>query len=126
MHAAETGDPRRMGGAAGLYVGVLQRAIQRPGATRLLGVAMLLGSFGACGQFGRGLSFLPSVEPEFMQVQVRARDNISICKRDALVRAVEDRLLDLDEIESVYGRSSMSASQGDEETIGTIQLDLVD
>ena len=126
MHAAETGDPRRMGGATGLYVRVLEWAILRPLATLLLAVAMLLGSFGAYAEFGRGLSFFPSVEPEFMQVQVRARDNFSIWERDALVRAIEDRLLDLDEIESVYARSTMSAGQGDEETIGTIQLDLVD
>ncbi|CTQ48535.1 efflux RND transporter permease subunit [Jannaschia donghaensis] len=126
MHAAESGDPRRMGGATGAYVRVLEWAILRPGATLLLAIAMLLGSFGAYGQFGNGVTFFPSVEPEFMQVQVRARDNFSIWERDALVRVVEDRLLNLNEIESVYARSTMSASGGDEETIGTIQLDLID
>ena len=126
MHAAETGDPRHIRGATGVYVRVLEWAILRPGATLLLAIAMLLGSFGAYGQFGSGISFFPSVEPEFMQVQVRARDNFSIWERDALVRAVEDRLLDLDEIDSIYARSTMSAGQGDEETIGTLQLDLID
>ena len=59
-----------------------------------------------------------------MQVQVRARDNFSIFERDALVRAVEERLLGYDEIASIYARSMMSAGQGDEETIGTLQLEL--
>ena len=126
LHEAEAGDPRRIGGATGAYVRVLEWAILRPGATLLLAVAMLLGAFGVYGQFGRGLSFFPSVEPEFMAVSVRARDNVSIWERDALVRAVEDRLIGLPEIESVYARSTMSAGGGDEETIGTIQLDLVD
>ena len=126
LHEAEAGDPRRIGGATGAYVRVLEWAILRPGATLLLAVALLLGAFGVYGQFGRGLSFFPSVEPEFMAVTVRARDNVSIWERDALVRAVEDRLIGLPEIESVYARSTMSAGGGDEETIGTIQLDLVD
>lgn len=124
LHAAEVGDPRQMGGFTGLYVRVLEWAILRPAATLMLAIALLLGAFGAYGQFGKGVSFFPSVEPDFMQVQVRARDNFSIFERDALVRAVEDRLLGYDEIASIYARSMMSAGQGDEETIGTLQLEL--
>ncbi|WP_299031432.1 efflux RND transporter permease subunit [uncultured Sulfitobacter sp.] len=126
MHAAEIGDPRNMGGITGAYVRLLEWAILRPAATVLLALALLLGCFAAYGQFGKGVTFFPSVEPEFMQVQVRARDNFSIFERDALVRVVEDRLLDYDEIASIYARSTMSAGQGDEETIGTLQLELTD
>ncbi|MDG1353745.1 MAG: efflux RND transporter permease subunit [Sulfitobacter sp.] len=124
LHAAEFGDPRDMRGFTGGYVRVLEWAILRPGATLLFAIALLLGGFGAYGQFGKGVSFFPSVEPDFMQVQVRARDNFSIFERDTLVRAVEDRLLGYDEIASIYARSMMSAGQGDEETIGTLQLEL--
>lgn len=124
LHAAEFGDPRDMRGFTGGYVRVLEWAILHPGATLLFAIALLLGGFGAYGQFGKGVSFFPSVEPDFMQVQVRARDNFSIFERDALVRAVEDRLLGYDEIASIYARSMMSAGQGDEETIGTLQLEL--
>ena len=67
--------------------------------TLLLAVALLLGGFGLYGQFGKGITFFPSVEPDFMQVQVRARDNFSIFERDALVRAVEERILGYDEIQ---------------------------
>ena len=124
LHAAEFGDPRDIGGFTGGYVRVLQWAILRPATTLLLAVALLLGGFGLYGQFGKGITFFPSVEPDFMQVQVRARDNFSIFERDALVRAVEERILGYDEIASIYARSTMSAGQGDEETIGTLQLEL--
>ncbi|MCX7558396.1 efflux RND transporter permease subunit [Sulfitobacter sp. F26204] len=124
LHAAEIGDPREMGGFTGAYVRLLAWAIVRPVTTLLLAVALLLGGFGLYGQFGKGISFFPSVEPDFMQVQVRARDNFSIFERDALVRAVEDRILGYDEIASIYARSMMSAGRGDEETIGTLQLEL--
>ncbi|MGY3438043.1 MULTISPECIES: efflux RND transporter permease subunit [unclassified Marinovum] len=126
LYEAETGDPRRMGGFTGGYVRMLEWALLRPGATLMLSVAMLLGAFGLYGQLGKGVSFFPSVEPDFMQVQVRARDNVSIYERDRLVRLVENRLLNYDEIASVYARSTMSAGGGDEETIGTIQLELTD
>lgn len=124
LYAAEFGDPRTMRGFTGRYVRLLEWAILRPATTLLLAVALLLGGFGLYGQFGKGISFFPSVEPDFMQVQVRARDNFSIFERDAFVRAVEDRLLGYEEIASIYARSTMSAGRGDEETIGTLQLEL--
>jgi len=68
LQAAERGDPRRIGGLTGIYVRLLEWAIMRPGATVLLALALLLSGFGLYGQFGKGLSFFPSVEPEFMQV----------------------------------------------------------
>lgn len=126
LYAAELGDPRDIKGMSGVYVRLLEWAILRPGTTVLLAVALLLGAFGSYGQLGKGVTFFPSVEPDFMQVQVRARDNISIYERDRLVRLVEDRILQYDEIESLYARSMISAGGGDEETIGTLQLDLID
>lgn len=124
LYEAEFGDPRKISGFTGGYLRFLEWAILRPGTTLLLAIALLLGGFGAYGNFGKGVTFFPSVEPDFMQVQVRARDNFSIFERDALVRAVEARLLPYDEIASIYARSMMSAGQGDEETIGTLQLEL--
>ncbi len=126
LHAAELGDPRDIGGFTGAYVRLLERAVLRPWTTFVLSVALLFGGFALYGEFGRGVSFFPSVEPEFMQVEVRARDNLSIYERDTLVRLVEDRLLGQPGVDSVYARSTLSAGQGDEEVIGTIQLDLAD
>ncbi|SLN33956.1 Multidrug resistance protein MdtB [Roseivivax jejudonensis] len=126
LAAAEDGDPRRVPGVTGAYVRLLDRAIVRPWATVLFALALLLGGFAIYGEFGRGVTFFPSVEPEFMQVQVRARDNLSIYERDDLVRQVESRLLGTRGVASVYARSTMSGGQGDEDVIGTIQLDLAD
>jgi len=124
LHAAESGDPRDMTGFTGRYVRLLQWAILRPGTTVLFALAILLGSFGLYGQLGNGVTFFPSVEPDFMQVEVRARDNFSIYERDALVRRVEEKLLNYDEIKSVYAKSF--SDPGDEEVVGTLQLELQD
>ena len=125
FYETEFGDPRKLRGGVGFYVRILNWAILRPGATILFAIAMLLGSFGLYGQFGNGVTFFPSPEPDFMQVQVRARDNFSIFERDTLVRLVEERLLEKEEIRSVYARTTASQNE-DAEIIGTIQLELQD
>ncbi|UWR86723.1 efflux RND transporter permease subunit (plasmid) [Phaeobacter inhibens] len=123
LHAAEHGDPRLGRGMAGIYARILQRALLFPGTTVLLSVALLLGTFGLYGKYGVGLTFFPEVEPEFMQVQLRARDNFSIHERDALVRVVEDQLLQTAGITSVYAVTSLGGGD-DLDLIGTIQLEL--
>lgn len=125
LHAAEAGDPREVGGFTGAYVRLLQWAILRPVTTLVCAFGLLIGSFMAYGQFGNGVSFFPEVEPDFMVVTVRARDNYSIYEADALVRAVESRLLDYGELKSVYARTG-SDSRTDEEVIGKIQLELAE
>ncbi|RVT86963.1 efflux RND transporter permease subunit [Rhodobacteraceae bacterium CCMM004] len=125
LHAAEHGDPRDLGGATGLYVRLLHWSILRPLTTVLLAVALLLGAFGAYAKLGSGVTFFPEVEPEFMQVQIRARDTFSIYEKDALVRVVEERLFGTEGIESVYARSGGS-DRSDEEVIGTIQIELTE
>ncbi len=125
LQAAESGDPRDLGGFAGGYVRVLQFAILRPWATVIMAVVFLLAGFSAYGQFGNGVSFFPSVEPDFAQVQVRARDNFSIYEKDALVREVEERLYDYPEIASVYARSG-GGNQDAADLIGTIQIEFTE
>ena len=125
LHEAELGDPRRLGGVTGGYVRLLERAILRPWTTLILAVILLVGSFGLYGQFGNGVTFFPDVEPDFMQVEVRARDNFSIWEKDAVVRRVEAKLDGVEGIASVYARTQ-SDPQSAEEVIGTLQLELTE
>lgn len=125
FHETEVGDPRKLRGPTGTYARILNWAILRPGVTLVLAFALLIGSFKLYGEYGNGVTFFPDQEPDFMQVQVRARDNFSIFERDALVRIVEDRLLDDPAIASVYARTYASQSQ-DAEVIGTMQLELTE
>jgi multidrug efflux pump len=128
LRASETGDVMAVGGLTGLYLKALRASATRPSLTLALALWMLVGAFYAYGQFGRGVEFFPSIEPEFAQVQVRARDNLSIFERDALVRRVEARLLGMEEVESLYARTlgEGASRQLGEDVIGTIQLELID
>lgn len=124
LHAAEHGDPRQMTGFMGGYVRVLEWSILRPWTTLSFAVMALVASFVAYGSLGNGLTFFPEVEPDYAQVEVRAKDNFSVYEQDALVRQVEARLTAYDEIASVYARSGGSSDGGD--VIGAIQLELAE
>ncbi|MDY8108926.1 efflux RND transporter permease subunit [Fulvimarina sp. 2208YS6-2-32] len=126
LEAAENGALGSIGGATGLYLRVLNAALKGPLATLVIALTILIGGFYGYAQYGRGVEFFPAIEPEFAQVQVRARDNFSIFEKDALVRQVEERLLDLDDVESVYARtvSESSRNQLGADVIGTVQLEL--
>ena len=125
LAAGESGDPRKLKGAAGVYARFLNMALARPLAVVLTTFALLMAAFGLYGEYGRGVTFFPSIEPDFARVDIHSRDNFSIYERDDLVRRVENRLIGRAEIETVYARSTL-ANRSDAEMIGTIQLELTD
>lgn len=125
LYAAEQGDPRDLKGFTGGYVKLLQFAILRPWMTLILAISMLMGGFTAYAQFGNGITFFPEVEPDFAQVQVRARDNFSIYEQDELVRQVEQRLFEYDEIASVYARTG-GGNRDSADLIGTVQVEFTE
>ncbi|WP_341368118.1 efflux RND transporter permease subunit [Yoonia sp. BS5-3] len=124
LYAAEHGDPRKATGFTGGYVRLLEWSILRPWTTLSFALIALVTSFMAYGIFGNGLTFFPEVEPDYAQVEVRAKDNFSVYEQDALVRQVEAKLANYDEIASVYARSGSSNESGD--VIGSLQLELAE
>ncbi len=125
LSAAEQGDLTELRGPAGLYVRLLRRALQRPVVVLLAAVAIAGGTYAADGAFGRGVEFFPDVEPEVARLQVHARGDLSVYERDALVREVEFRVLEVAGIDTVYTRSSASfqGEDVDEYVIGVLLLE---
>jgi len=113
----------------GLYMRTVRLAIHRPGLTLALTLAMLVGVTMAYGKFGRGVEFFPDVEPDFAQVIIHGRGNLSITEKDRLVAEVEKHVLALKEIDTVYtrvGEQPRGLSELSEDTIGVIQFEFVD
>jgi multidrug efflux pump len=129
VQAAESGDLSTIGGPSGAYLRGLGLLLRHPAKAFGVAVLSLIGAYAAYIAFGRGVEFFPSVEPDFVQVQVQARGDLSIEERDALVRKVEQRLLDLPELKTVYARTLGGGSQMPsgmpEDVIGVIQLELI-
>src|SRR3982750_4874672 len=103
----------------GLYMRVVRMAVHHPLATVALTLALLVGVVQAYGRFGHGVEFFPNVGPDFGLVQVRARGNLSISEKDRLVRAVEERLLGMRELSTVYARAGEGQGGSNQVTEGT-------
>ncbi|MDX1607403.1 MAG: efflux RND transporter permease subunit, partial [Candidatus Competibacterales bacterium] len=132
LAAAEQGDLDTIGGFTGGYLALLDRALRRPGRVALLVLLLLVGAYSAYAHFGHGVEFFPEIEPEQAVLHVRARGDLSVSERDALLRAVEARILGMPEFATVYARSGDNLRGGGgggelpEDTIGVIQLEFVD
>jgi multidrug efflux pump len=112
------------------YRSILNIALDYP--KRIIGCAVLIlvivkmiHSF-----FGRGTEFFPNVEPEIAAIQVHGRGNLSINDKDSLVRLVEEKILPMKELKSVY--TQVGAPVGEfkkstgEDVIGTITIEFID
>jgi len=113
----------------GPYMRAVKLALRHPLATLSLTVLLLVGVIQGYGRFGNGVEFFPEIEPDYGLVQVRARGNLSIQEKDGLVAEVEQRLLGMEEIETVYSRAGegqQGSQEVTEDTIGTVQFELID
>jgi multidrug efflux pump len=109
------------------YYRVLDWLLRYPRAVLGIALVLLVGTYVAYAELGRGVEFFPSVEPEFAQAQIRARGDLSVWEKDELVRGLEQRLNTADGIRTVYART-MGSTRGVEhflpaDTIGLIQFD---
>ncbi len=112
------------------YVNVLRFLLKHPGKVLLAAIFALFASYISYGFFGNGIEFFPASEPEYIQVQIHARGDLSIYEKDNIMRDVEELLLGMDYLDAVYTRTTSGGGQGQnsgtEDTIGFVQLDFID
>ena len=110
----------------GLYMQTVRLALRHPGTTLLLALALLIGVQMAYGKLGKGVEFFPKVEPDYGQVVIHGRGNLSLDEKDRLVRTVEERVLKFSGLKTVYTRAGEQPRQNaelGEDTIGVIQFE---
>jgi multidrug efflux pump len=113
----------------GFYMRTVRLALRHPGTTLALSVFLLIAVQVAYGKFGRGVEFFPNVEPDFGQVIVHARGNISLDEKNRLVGEVEKQVLQMPGLKTVYarvGEQPRGMSELTEDTIGVIQFEFDD
>ncbi|WP_375055138.1 efflux RND transporter permease subunit [Zobellella sp. DQSA1] len=110
-----------------LYRAVLSRLLRRPGLT-LVGTLVIIGlMYAAYARFNHGVEFFPAIEPDSAQLQVRARGDLSVYEKDAILREVEQRLRGLTEVKALYARSfAMADGQMGTDVIGVLQFQFTD
>ncbi|WP_113153302.1 efflux RND transporter permease subunit [Nitratireductor sp. OM-1] len=113
----------------GWYMGLVKQAVRFPKTVLLLTIALLGGIIHFYGEYGAGIEFFPSVEPEYGLMYIHARGNISLEEMDRLTRPAEEKLLNWPGIESVYTRVGKTQGGGqdiDEDVISVIQYEFID
>ena len=121
----EEGDPNLTTGVIGFYVKILNSTIKFPKTTILLTFLLFILVFQAYGKLGSGVSFFPSIEPDFAQVQIKSNDNFSIYERDIIVKNIEKDLMKIDGIKTVSSKTLFGSSgqNSSEDQIGIIQIE---
>jgi multidrug efflux pump len=73
------------------------------------------------------VEFFPETEPESAQIWLRARGDLSVQEKDALLQQVEKRLLGMSEVKALYARSlAQPDGQLGADVIGTLQFQFVE
>ena len=111
-------------GIKNTYMRTLHRLLLHPVKTLLAVLVFTILSYVVYGAIGKGVEFFPGVEPESMALQVHARGDLSIFEQDKILKRVEERLFNRDEIESIYTRTGNGDGDGD--VIGSIQIEFID
>ncbi|MFZ9198005.1 MAG: efflux RND transporter permease subunit [Paracoccaceae bacterium] len=113
----------------GAYMALVSRAIRHPWIVVMLAVGSLIAVPVIYGKVGKGVEFFPNVEPEYGLLYVKARGNLSIHEKDALVQLAEARILGWPGVKTVYTRVGAGGGAGNEgpaDAIGVIQYEFVD
>ena len=130
LAAAETGELHEIKGLTGLYVRILEKTLRFPALILFACFAFLIMVYVAYGMYGKGVEFFPEVEPPSAAVNVLARGNLSINEQDDLVKQVEQRILGLQGIKTLYSHSGLGLASGGQDvppdTIGVIQMEFDD
>jgi multidrug efflux pump len=113
----------------GPYMRTVRLVLRHPGTTLALAAFLLFAVQTAYGKLGRGVEFFPAVEPDYGQVVVHARGNLSLDEKNRLVGEVERRVLTFEGLGTVYarvGEQPRGLADLTEDTIGVIQFEFAD
>ncbi len=127
LEIMENGDPRTLGGLTGAYARLLAFTSRHAWLTFIATVAILVSSFVAYSNFGRGVIFFSDSDPSFGIMRVKARGNISSSEINDLVAEVEQIIVDIDGIKHINLRTVTPGgpSRGSSDNIGYMFIELI-
>ncbi|WP_372766460.1 efflux RND transporter permease subunit [Pseudoalteromonas sp.] len=117
---AEEGNLTQLQGVTGRYVRLLDRAIKRPLLSLFAAIGFSILVFIAYGFSGLGMEFFPDVEPNGINLKVRSYGDLSIYEKDQIMKDIEQRILPVEGIKTLYSRS------GGKDIVGSLRMNLKD
>lgn len=117
---AETGDIKSLTGFTGKYIRFLSVAITHPFKSLAVAIFVAFVSFTGYSASGLGVQFFPHVDSTGVNINVRSTGDYSIREKDQIIQEVEEKLIDMEEVQTLYARS------GGRDQVGYLRLNLVD
>lgn len=131
MRILESEDPTQLRSFTGLYSRLVRVSTRHAWATVMLTVLALITSFVAYNSKQLGMIFFES-DPQFAQVLIHARGNLSIDQTSEIVGEVEERLLHVPGIQSINSVATVAAGgffgsqDASQDVVGSIFVELMD
>jgi len=116
---AEAGDLTKLTGFTGKYVALLTKAINHPWKVLAGTISISIMVMWLYGASGLGAVFFPEIEPNSATIVVRSHGDLSVLEKDVIMRDIETRILDMDEIDTLYTLT------GGNDIVGSFQVNFV-
>jgi multidrug efflux pump len=132
IEASETGDWRDIPGITGWYAHLSERLTRSPGKVLLGAVGVVFGVIFLFAVTAKGVEFFVNQEPDFFNVLVSARGNLSADEKRDLVMGVDRIVASVDGIKSIFAVSGGQPQTNNREggvpvdNIGRITVELKD
>lgn len=120
LQAIEHGEFSKASGFIAGYVKVLSVAVRHPFKILVAAIVLAIAVGFGYAKAGLGMIFFPEVDPPFMTMKVRSHGDLSIYEKDRLMKQIEQYIIGMEELDSVYTKT------GGSDEIGQIQLTPVD
>ncbi|MCG7497636.1 efflux RND transporter permease subunit [Vibrio sp. Of7-15] len=120
LQAIEHGEFSKASGFIAGYVKVLSVAVRHPFKILVAAIVLAIAVGFGYAKAGLGMIFFPEVDPPFMTMKVRSHGDLSIYEKDRLMKQIEQHIIGMEELDSVYTKT------GGSDEIGQIQLTPVD
>ncbi|WDE04521.1 efflux RND transporter permease subunit [Thalassomonas viridans] len=116
VEQAEQGDLTKLTGFTGKYVRLLTKAVHHPWKVVLGTIAIAVTVMMLYASSGLGAIFFPDIEPNSATMVVRSHGDLSVREKDAIMVSIEERIMDMTEIRTLYTRT------GGNDQVGTFQV----
>lgn len=102
-----------------LYAKALLVVVNRPIYTLSIALAFSISVFVLYANFGKGVVFFPKIDTGVFNLTIRSPADLSIYEKSDLMKEVENRILDINGIDTLYSKT------GNDDAVGFIRGNLV-
>ncbi len=125
----ETGSLDQIKGIQGRYIFLLRIVLLNP-IKIVFGTLFLLISIQIIYlNLGKGFEFFPPIEPDYAEIVVHARGNLSVYDKDKIIKKIEKITLNNKFVSNIYSKSGVlpgGRKDGPEDVIGNINIEFRD